>query len=161
MKQLGLGSLWNLGGLLSFMIRNAFLSTKSACLGKMQIEGPIHLRSHSIPLIFRFHIEEEEKWNKMYCITAEQNLFPFPLFNIHIWAIGRNKKWVKLKALHSPVTTQIDLPNACSNATHVIQQFYSDRNHKLTLTSILIATRSSISNQFLLMHFDESTIFSY
>ena len=33
------------------MIRNAYSVTKSACVGKILIEGVLHRRSHSIPLI--------------------------------------------------------------------------------------------------------------
>ena len=39
-----------LGGLLSFMIRNAFLYKNQHVWEKLPIEGAIHLRSHSIPL---------------------------------------------------------------------------------------------------------------
>ena len=41
----------SLGGLLSFMIRNAFLYTNQHVWAKILIEGVLHRRSHSIPLI--------------------------------------------------------------------------------------------------------------
>ena len=55
MKQLGLGSLWNLEDYLVSWLEMHFRKKISMCGNKIPIEGALHQRSHSIPLNNRNH----------------------------------------------------------------------------------------------------------
>ena len=60
-KQIGLGSLWNLDDCVVSWLEMHFCKKNQHVWEKMPIEGAIHLRSHNIPLTLRMSISQINK----------------------------------------------------------------------------------------------------